>query len=295
MPKSQKKKKKTSVKKKTRPSARRRKSGTVATLKRPHAGKKGKRKPTVAESGYELGMEDFADIFEQRASIISIVKGLEEQVDTAFELKDVLETELDTTQKKLSEELVAHAKFEEQVKLLEAQTALANQLREDISFVEEERNKYANLLAEIQPQIETVSEERDSLAKKVASVEAHAKELSGERTSLEAEVMNLKDKVADIDRLRVEVDNLRRKLTGADNGMADLRIQLEEQEAANRELMETRTRLECEIKMANANHEATKNELETVKKALNDIRSEATLASGRVRHRYFNPKNKNKK
>lgn len=292
MPKSQKKKKKTSVKKKTRPSARRRKSGTVATLKRPPAGKKGKRKPTVAESGYELGMEDFADIFEQRASIISIVKGLEEQVDTAFELKDVLETELDTTQKKLSEELVAHAKLEEQVKLLEAQTALANQLREDISFVEEERNKYANLLAEIQPQIETVSEERDSLAKKVASVEAHAKELSGERTSLEAEVMNLKDKVADIDRLRVEVDNLRRKLTGADNGMADLRIQLEEQEAANRELMETRTRLECEIKMANANHEATKNELETVKKALNDIRSEATLASGRVRHRYFNPKKK---
>jgi chromosome segregation ATPase len=293
MPKSQKKKKKTSVKKKTKLSARRRKSGTVATLKTPPAGKKkGKRQPTVAESGYELGMEDFADIFEQRASIISIVKGLEEQVDTAFELKDVLETELDTTHKKLSEELVAHAKFEEQVKSLEAQTALADQLREDISFVEEERNKYANLLAEIQPQIETVSEERDSLAKKVASVEAHAKELRGERTSLEAEVMNLKDKVADIDRLRGEVDNLRRKLTGADNGMADLRIQLEEQEAANRELMETRTRLECEIKMANANHEATKNELEMVKNALNDIRSEATLASGRVRHRYFKPKKK---
>jgi len=290
MPKSR--KKKTSVKKKNKPSASRKRTCTVATLKTPPAGKRGKKQPTAAESAYELGMEDFADVFEQRASIISIVKGLEEQVDTAFELKNVLETELDTTQKKLSGELVAHVKLEEQVKSLEAQTALADQLREDISFVEEERNKYANLLAEIQPQIETVSEERDSLAKKVASVEAHAKELGGEKTALEAEVMNLKDKVTNMDRMRGEVDNLRRKLTGADNGMADLRIQLEEQEAANRELMERRTRLECEIKMASANHEATKKELEVVKKALNDIRSEATLASGRVRHRYFNPKRK---
>lgn len=290
MPKSR--KKKTSVKKKNKPSARRRRPCTVATLKNPSAGKRGKKQPTVAESGYELGMEDFADVFEQRASIISIVKGLEEQVDTAFELKNVLEAELDTTQKKLSEELVAHAKSEEQVKSLEAQAALTDQLREEISFVEEERNKYANLLAEIQSQIETMSEERDSLAKKVVSIEAHAKEIESERTTLEAEVTNLRDKVTDMDRLRGEVDNLRRKLTGSENGMADLRIQLEEQEAANRELMETRTRLECEIKTTYANHKTAKNELEMVKKALNDIRSEATLASGRVRHRYFNPKNK---
>jgi len=290
MPKSR--KKKTSIKKKNKPSARKRRNCTVATLKNPPAGKRGKKQPTVAESGYELGMEDFADVFEQRASIISIVKGLEEQVDTAFELKNVLEAELDTTQKKLSEELIAHVKSEEQVKSLEAHAALADQLREDISFVEEERNKYANALAEIQSQFETVSEERDSLAKKVVTVEAHAKELGDERTILEAEVINLKDKVTNMDSLRREVDKLRRKLTGADNGMADLRTQLEEQEAANRKLMETRTRLECEIKMEKANYEATKNELEMIKKALNDIRSEATLASGRVRHRHFNSKKK---
>ena len=293
MPKSR--KQKTSVKKKkNRPSASRRKSGNVSTLKSPSTYKRGKRQPKVVESEYELeiGDGDFADVFEQIASIISIVKGLEEQVDTAFELKNVLEAELDTTQKKLSEELVAHVKLEEQVKSLEARAALTDQLREDISFVEEERNKYANVLAEIQPQFETVSKERDSLAKKVVSVEAHAKELGDERTILEAEVINLKDKVTNIDRLRREVDKLRRKLTGADNGTADLRTQLEEQEAANRKLMETRTRLECEIKMEKANYEATKNKLEMMKKALNDLRSEATLASGRVRHRHFNSKKK---
>jgi chromosome segregation ATPase len=291
MPKSR--KQKTSVKKKkNRPSASRRKSGNVSTLKSPSTYKRGKRQPKVVESEYELERGDFADVFEQIASIISIVKGLEEQVDTAFELKNVLEAELDTTQKKLSEELVAHIKLEEQVKSLEARAALADQLREDISFVEEERNKYANVLAEIQPQFETVSKEHDSLAKKVVSVEAHAKELGDERTILEAEVINLKDKVTNMDRLRREVDKLRRKLTGADNGMADLRTQLEEQEAANRKLMETRTRLECEIKMEKANYEATKNKLEMMKKALNDLRSEATLASGRVRRRHFNSKKK---
>jgi chromosome segregation ATPase len=291
MPKSR--KQKTSVKKKkNRPSASRRKSGNVSTLKSPSTYKRGKRQPKVVESEYELEIGDFADVFEQIASIISIVKGLEEQVDTAFELKNVLEAELDTTQKKLSEELVAHIKLEEQVKSLEARAALADQLREDISFVEEERNKYANVLAEIQPQFETVSKEHDSLAKKVVSVEAHAKELGDERTILEAEVINLKDKVTNMDRLRREVDKLRRKLTGADNGMADLRTQLEEQEAANRKLMETRTRLECEIKMEKANYEATKNKLEMMKKALNDLRSEATLASGRVRHRHFSSKKK---
>lgn len=291
MPKSR--KQKTSVKKKkNRPSASRRKSGNVSTLKSLSTYKRGKRQPKVVESEYELERGDFADVFEQIASIISIVKGLEEQVDTAFELKNVLEAELDTTQKKLSEELVAHVKLEEQVKSLEARAALADQLREDISFVEEERNKYANVLAEIQPQFETVSKERDSLAKKVVSVEAHAKELGDERTILEAEVINLKDKVTNMDRLRREVDKLRRKLTGADNGMADLRTQLEEQEAANRKLMETRTRLECEIKMEKANYEATKNKLEMMKKALSDLRSEATLASGRVRRRHFNSKKK---
>ena len=291
MPKSR--KQKTSVKKKkNRPSASRRKSGNVSTLKSASTYKRGKRQPKVVESEYELEIGDFADVFEQIASIISIVKGLEEQVDTAFELKNVLEAELDTTQKKLSEELVAHIKLEEQVKSLEARAALADQLREDISFVEEERNKYANVLAEIQPQFETVSKEHDSLAKKVVSVEAHAKELGDERTILEAEVINLKDKVTNMDRLRREVDKLRRKLTGADNGTADLRTQLEEQEAANRKLMETRTRLECEIKMEKANYEATKNKLEMMKKALNDLRSEATLASGRVRHRHFSSKKK---
>lgn len=256
---------------------------TVATLLAGRAG--GKKKGQI-----EMG--DFADVLEETTSIISIVKDLEEQVDAAFKLKQVLEAELNATQKKLSEELDAHAQLKTQVRSLEAQAVLAAQLSDDISFVEEERDRFASLLSETQPQLEAVSDERDSLSKKLASAEARTYELEGERTTLEAQVMNLKDKAADRDHLRGQVDNLRGELTSADSRVANLRIQLEEQQAANRDLMETRTRLECEVKMAKADHDTTKHELEALKKALYDIRSEATRTSGRVRQRYFKPKRK---
>ena len=280
--------------------------GTVATLLAAPAGKK---QPTVAKSAHELKMkrvssgtkkseikmEGFADVLEERASIISIVKGLEEQVDAAFKLKEVLEAELDITQKMLSEELTARAQLEAQVKSLEAQSVLADQLSEDISFVEEERNKFANLLAETQPQLEAVVEERDSLSEKAASVEEYAKKIEGERTTLEARVMNLKDKVTDVNRLRGEVDNLREELIDADSRVANLRIQLGEQRVVNKGLIETRTRLESEMKIAKAGHKVAKNEVNVVRKALHDVRGQAARSSGRVRQRYFKPKGKNKK
>jgi len=89
--------------------------------------------------------------------------------------------------------------------------------------------------------------------------------------------------------LRVEAEQLHRKVADGESRTADLRIQLEDQQATNRELMETNTRLENEIKMANINYEAARNELDAFKKALRDIRSEATQTSGRVRQRYFKP------
>jgi DNA repair exonuclease SbcCD ATPase subunit len=288
-----------------------------------------------------LRMEDFADVSEERTSIISIVKGLEGQVETAFELKKVLEAELDATQKQLSEESEARTQLEIQVTSLEAEAALASQLREDISFAEEERNKYANLLAQTQEQLEGVTAERDSLAEQTASAEVHTKELKDETTALEAKVINLEDRVIDFNRLRGELmemteahkdsreqvhdltrslealeasrDALERELTGAhqnaetlraergklqgkvtvaENRATDLRIQLEDQQAANRELIEINTRLENEIKKVNIKYDTVKKELDAFKNALRDIRSEAARTSGRVRQRYFKPKKK---
>jgi chromosome segregation ATPase len=150
--------------------------------------------------------EDFADVSEERASILTIVKDLEGQVDTAYQLKEILEAELDATKKKLSEESTARAQFEAQVESLGAQAALVDQLHEDISFAEEERDKSANLLVEIQQQLEAVTKERDSLAEEVDSAKSLNKKFEGEKVALEAQVMNLKDKIADMDNLRSELD-----------------------------------------------------------------------------------------
>ncbi|UCH69669.1 MAG: hypothetical protein JSV29_05275, partial [Candidatus Bathyarchaeota archaeon] len=68
--------------------------------------------------------EDFVDVSEERTSILAIVKDLEGQVDTAYQLKEILEAELDAAQKKLSEESTARAQLETQVESLKAQAVL---------------------------------------------------------------------------------------------------------------------------------------------------------------------------
>jgi len=292
------------------------------------------------ETSREIGMEDFANVSEERASIISIVRGLEGQVETAFKLKEVLEAELDTTQQRLSEEMEARTQLEVQVNSLQAQAALAEQLRQDISFVEEERNKFVDELAQTQQEFEQAVAKRNSLTKQFSCSETNLKKLESDKIALEAQVMNLKDNITDIDRLRkelaeitqtyrqsreqthdltrrletaetlknaletqlaethqnaqtlqVEAEQLRKKFADGENRIADLHIQLEDQQTTNRELIESNTRLENETKMANINCEAARNDLSTFKDALRDIRSEATRTSGRVRQRYFKPKN----
>jgi len=331
MPKSQ--KKKTGVKK-------RKKKMKANTNKRKKGGpylesttelKKGV--DSVTEDS-EIKIDDFVDVSEERASIISIVNDLEGQIDTAYELKEAVEAELEATRKKLSEESAARARLEEHVKPLESQGVLVEQLREDLSFAEEERNKLSDSLTGAQQQLEAVTKERDSLSEKASSAEAQTKEIEDEKISLEAQVMNLKDEVADIDRLRGELaevtetrrdlaeqvrdlssrleasdtsknaferdlaranekmEKLRGKITDADSRMTTLRTQLEKQQAANRDLIETNSRLESELRTMTANCETAKNELEVFKKALRDIRSEATRTSGRARKRYFKLKNK---
>ena len=167
MPKSR--KQRTGIKKKKKPSARKRRSDgllleSTTKKKTPKAAAVNK---TVGrpESAHELEiqqvysgtkkdeieMENFEGVSVKRANIISVVKDLEEQVEAAFNLKEALEADLDATQKKLSEELAARAKLEARIMSLEAQVALGDQLPEDISFAEEERDKFASLSAEIQP------------------------------------------------------------------------------------------------------------------------------------------------
>lgn len=141
----------------------------------------------------------------QSSSIIAIVKDLHGEIDAAHELRDALEVDLGATQKKLSEEQAACGELEGRVNLLEDKAALSDQLRDDISFVEEERNRTARRLAGASSKLEQITAERDSLAEQKAIHETHIKELQGEKIGLKAQVLNLKEKVAEMDRLRLEI------------------------------------------------------------------------------------------
>ncbi len=322
-------------------------SKKTATKKKPSVkkktstAKKAAVKKAVAPQANAVGMDvvEFTDVSQERTSIISIVKGLEEQVETAFKLKHVLEDELETTRMELSRELNNRAQLEVQITSLTAQAESAERLREDISFVEEDRNKYANLFAKIQPQLADVTAERDALIDKISSAESAIEDIESERTALGAQVMNLKDKITDTNHLRKELtettktnqnsqqqiheltkrldsaeksklalkeelagshqnaqtlrdemEDIRNKVTSSESLIVDLRIQLKDRQTANRELVGAKTRLENEVKMANINYEAARNEVDTFKKALHDIRSEVTLTSGRVRQKYSKAK-----
>ena len=161
-------KKKTSVKKKAKTIARKK----PATRTSKTTTKRSLPRITLLEEAV-IENANYGNVSEERSSILSIVKGLEGQVETAFKLKEVLEEELDTAQKRLSEELSARAELEARLSALEVEAAMVEHLREDISFAEEERNNSVELLGLIQPQLEAMTLERDSLTEQVAAGDEH--------------------------------------------------------------------------------------------------------------------------
>jgi len=244
MPKSQSRKQKTTVKKQTERSPK----------------KTFERIPVVPT--YESPVEnDFADVTEERASILTIVKDLEGQVDTAYQLKDILEAELDATQKKLSEESAARVRFESQIESLEAQAALVGQLREDISFAEDERDKFANLLTELQPQLQAVTQERDSLAGEVDSTKSFARQFENEKIAFEAQVMNLKDKILDMDDMRSELSEAIETRQNQEEQIADITGRLKNVEKSEKSF---------------------ENDLTAAQKQVENLQDKLMVANGRV-------------
>ena len=167
------------------------------------------------------------------------------------------------------------------VKGLEGQVETVFKLNEILEAQLDEAQKKLSeeLGARVQLEVQVARRLEASEASKVAL----EKELAG--TIQDAQALR-----EEVEELGAKVEKLRDELTVAEGRTADLRIQLEDQQATNRKLMETTTRLENEIKMVNINYDANKNELDAFKNAVRDIRSEATRTSGRVQQKFLQPK-----
>ncbi len=150
-------------------------------------------------------MVEDVGISEETGSIIAMVKDLHGEIDAAYELKEALETDLAAAKDRLAQEQSVRAEMEARLRLMEAKAALGDQLREDISIVEEERNETARRLEEATSKLEQAAKERDELAQQNAAEEARIKTIQNDKLALEARVLNLEDAVADVDRLRREL------------------------------------------------------------------------------------------
>jgi len=220
--------------------------------------------------------EDITAGVPESQGIISIVKDLEEQLDAAFALKEALERDLAAVRSKLEEETATRGELAARVELLEAQVDLVEQLRDELSFVEEERNSAAKDLKERETQLTRVTLERDALAKEAADATAQIDVLERDRCDLEAQVLNLEDKVVETeslrrelaqtvasrDRLMQEVKDLAGRLDASETSRKALELDLKTSREAGEELRERTLDLEQRLDAAQTELASVRDELE---------------------------------
>ena len=138
----------------------------MTTSRKQKTNVKKNKKPVVKKKN-----NDFADVSEERASIISVVRGLEGQVETAFRIKEILQGQLDTLQKRLSDEFDARAQSEVQLaRRLEASEASKDALERELT----ETHENARILRE---EVEQLREEVERLREKVTCGDARTADL----------------------------------------------------------------------------------------------------------------------
>lgn len=203
-----------------------------------------------------------ANASQERADILSIVRSLERQTGTSTKLRDVLEDDVDSLQKKLANEMAIRAQLEEKLRSPETSAGSTAKLHQENASLKKERDRLASLLEEIRPQLESVTEGRDSLSEEMAFAQKRARELAGRKANLETQVKRLQEKVADTERLRAEVTKVTDERQVSTEQVRRLMDRLEE---ANK----VRDTLEADLA---ASHEAVCN----MRKEMEDLQGEGT-------------------
>ncbi|MHC4871473.1 MAG: HEAT repeat domain-containing protein [Planctomycetota bacterium] len=235
--------------------------------------------------------EDFDAVSEDSVDIITIVRELEKELDSAFDLKDSLQTELDSTQEALEVEVSSRKELEAQVELLEAQADLASQLKEEIAFVKEDRNVLSRRLGEANSKLEQSVADHDMVVGQLNSAESNIRDLQREKVDLEAQVINLKDKVRDLAdtteakrTLEAKVRDLSSRLKATDIAKNSLELELTKIAEIGRGLREENENLrnnlsESNIELTNLKSKLQDNEDEKHEILVEKDRLESELTS----------------
>ncbi|MFC1706962.1 hypothetical protein ACFL59_09110 [Planctomycetota bacterium] len=126
---------------------------------------------------------------DESSGIISMISDLHEELDTAYRLKEAVESDLVATEGRLVEVETARSRLEARVGLLESKAALGDQMREDVLFAEKERSKATR-------ELEKLAEDHEEALAELSEVRKELDELKEVRQLLEA---NVDDLVSELD------------------------------------------------------------------------------------------------
>jgi chromosome segregation ATPase len=188
----------------------------MTTSRKQKTNVKKKKKPVVKKI-----TSNFADVSEERASIISVVRGLEGQVETAFRLKEILQSQLDTLQKRLSDEFDARAQSEVQLaRRLEASEASKDALERELT----ETHENARTLRE---EVEQLREEVERLREKVTGSDGRTADLCILLEEQQATNRKLTEATArlenEIEMVNINYDLAKNELDAFKNAVHDIR------------------------------------------------------------------------
>jgi len=254
-------------------------------------------------------------------TVIDTLREMQDEIDASRELKKALQDDLGVTRERLVEQESRTKQLEARAELLEVKSSLAEQLREEVAFLEEEKTISTRRIEELVGELKQTTEERDGLVEERSVDAARIQELENTKIDLESQVNGLKGQVADFARVRKElvevvearqrlnltVQNLEHKLKVSEEArdtlekeLVGVRDQLEEMSGQKRVLMElqarlddrnaqiskltaTIERLENERKALVTQNASMKVELDANKKYLGEIRTAALQTRSHIR------------
>jgi chromosome segregation ATPase len=166
-------------------------------------------------------LEGFADASEERASIISTVKGLEAQVETVFKLNEILETQLDTAQKNLSEELAARVQSEVQAaRRLEASEASKVTLERELAGTIQDAQAFREEVEELRAKVEKLKDELTGADSRASDLRTQLEEQQASNRKLIENTTRLEN---EIKMVNINYEANKNELDAFKNAMRDIR------------------------------------------------------------------------
>jgi chromosome segregation ATPase len=166
-------------------------------------------------------LEDFADASEERASIISTVKGLEAQVETVFKLNEILETQLDTAQKNLSEELAARIQSEVQAaRRLEASESSKVNLERELAGTIQDAQAMREEVEELRAKVEKLKDELTGADSRAADLRTQLEEQQASNRKLIENTTRLENEIKVV---TINYEANKNELDAFKNAMRDIR------------------------------------------------------------------------